>query len=106
MLLSKVYTLDTSHMKTIIHIKTDAQLKREAAETAKKMGFSLSAVVNGFLRNYVQTQELHITSAPQMTLYLESILKAIELDIKTGRNLSPSFKGAGKAIKYLRSIKK
>lgn len=93
-------------MKTIIHVKTDKDLKKDAVETAKKMGFSLSAVVNGFLRNYVQTQELHITSSPRMTPYLELALKSIDADIKTGRNLSTPFHSPKKAIKYLRAIKK
>ena len=90
-------------MKTIIHIKTDKELKKEAGETAKRMGFSLGSVINSFLRHYVQTQELHITSAPRMTPYLESILKETEADIVSGKNLSPVFSVAKKAIKYLHS---
>ncbi len=59
---------------TIVNIKTNKQLKRDASQLAEKMGLSLSGVVNAFLRHYVQTQELHITVAPRMTTYLEKII--------------------------------
>ncbi len=78
-------------METVINIKTDKKLKEQASKLAKDMGFSLSSVINATLYNFVKNRELHITEAPRMTPYLESVVAEARRDYKLGKNIK-SFK--------------
>jgi addiction module RelB/DinJ family antitoxin len=78
-------------MKTILNVKIDPLTKKAAAKVADRMGLSLSAVVVSFLRNYIQTQELHITAAPRMTPYLEKVVETARKDWIAGKNISGPF---------------
>lgn len=74
--------------KTVLNIKIDKSTKEDAARLAGKMGLSLSGVVSSFLRNYIQTQELHVTAAPRMTPYLEKVVEMAKKDWAVGKNIS------------------
>ena len=78
-------------MKTVLNLKIDKDTKQQAADLAEKMGLSLSAVVASFLRNYIQTQELHITAAPRMTPYLEKVVQKAREDWDMQKNISGPF---------------
>ncbi|MBI2020051.1 type II toxin-antitoxin system RelB/DinJ family antitoxin [Candidatus Daviesbacteria bacterium] len=93
-------------MKTVIHIKTDKEVKENAQKAAKDLGLSLSDVINASLRNFIRTREVIFSDIPQMTPELEKRLEEVEEDIKQGRNLSPSFKNVDEAIAYLKKQKK
>ena len=93
-------------MKTILNVKIDAVTKREAAEVADKMGLSLSAIVNGFLRNYIQTQEFHITAAPRVTPYLEKVVETARKDWLAGKNISGPFNTDEQIEKHLLKLSK
>ena len=88
-------------MKTVINIKTDKEVKRNAQELAQKLGLSLSAVINASLRNFIRTREVYFSDIPRMTPEFEKLLGKVEEDIKKGRNLSPSFDNMDDAIAYL-----
>jgi len=47
-------------MSTIVNFKTDEKIKKEAQKIAKRMGVSLSAVLNMFLTQFVRDKELNI----------------------------------------------
>ena len=91
-------------MRTVIHIKTDAQVKENAQKLALELGLNLSDVFNASLRNFIRTREVYFSDIPRMTPELEKLLDTVEDDIKNKRNLSPSFKTVGKAIEYLDSL--
>ena len=42
----------------VINLKTDSELKRQAAKTADKLGVSLSAVLNNELRRFAAEQSV------------------------------------------------
>ncbi len=86
-------------MKTVLNLKIDKATKQDAAQLAEKMGLSLSAVVHGLLRNFIQTQELHITAAPRMTPYLEGLIREAKANSKGD---SPAFSSSKQAAKWLR----
>ena len=88
-------------MTTVIHIKADKEIKENAQEIAKRLGLSLSDVINASLRNFIRTREIHFSDVPQMTPELEKLLDKVEGDIKNGKNLSPEFKNMDQAIEYL-----
>lgn len=72
-------------MKTTVSIKLDAQVKQQAAQVAQELGFSLSAIINANLKQLIKTRELHISSAPQITPYLEGVIKQAEIDRRAKR---------------------
>ena len=91
-------------MKTMINIKTDREVKREAQRLAKKLGLSLSDVMNASLRNFIRTREVRVSDIPEMTPELERLLVRVERDLKTGKNLSPVFKTGKEAVRYLERL--
>lgn len=90
-------------MQTVIHIRADKEVKENAQKLARKMGLNLSDVINASLRNFIRTREVIFSDAPQMTPEFEKYLEKVEEDIKHQRNLSPRFKSAEEAIKWLNS---
>ncbi len=64
-------------MQTVIHIRADKEVKRNAAEAAKELGLSLSDVINAALRNFIRTREVIFSNIPQMTTELEKILSRV-----------------------------
>jgi len=61
-------------MKTVINIKTDKEIKISAQKLAKEMGFSLSAVINAHLRQFIRNKEIYFSISPQMSPGLENLL--------------------------------
>lgn len=91
-------------MKTVIHIKTDKDVKENAQALAAKLGLSLSHVINASLRNFIRDRTVVFTDVPRMTPQFEKKLDRIEKDIKEGKNLSPKFTNMEDAIAYLDSF--
>jgi addiction module RelB/DinJ family antitoxin len=92
-------------MKTVISVKVDKDVRDKAQKVAKKLGLSLSLVVNSGLRRFAEEERLVIETpqARTMSKMLERRLAPIEADIKAGRNLSPAFTNAKDAIAWLNS---
>ena len=91
-------------MKTVISIKTDKEVKENVQEIARRLGISLSDVVNASLRNFIRTREVYISDIPQMTPEFERLVGEVEKDIKEGKNLSQSFKNAEEMDRHLDSL--
>lgn len=91
-------------MTTVIHIKADKEVKENAQKAARDLGLTLTDVINAALRNFIRTREVIFSDIPIMTPEFEKILGPIEEDIKMGRNLSPKFKTAEEALKYLNDL--
>ena len=85
---------------SVITVKTPPDLKDKAQEVAKNLGFSLSSLVNAYLRQLVKTKTVHFSAIEEPTQYLLDSLKESQEDIKAGR-LSPSFSNAEDAIDWL-----
>ncbi len=96
-----VYTFVT--MQTVIHIRADKEIKKNAAEAAKELGLSLSDVINAALRNFIRTREVIFSNVPQMTPELEKFLGKVDEDIKHRRNLAGPFYNAKEMDEYLDS---
>ena len=90
-------------MQTVIHIKADKEIKKNAQKLARKLGLSLSDVINASLRNFIRTREVIFSDIPTMMPELEELLDRAEDDIKHNRNLSPRFKTAEEFFKALNS---
>jgi addiction module RelB/DinJ family antitoxin len=91
---------------TSLHIKIEANIKREAQKTAEELGLSLSAVTKALLKQFVRTKRLSVGTAdlPEIpNAYLRKILdaelEAEEEESKTGAGIS--FASAKEALAYL-----
>jgi addiction module RelB/DinJ family antitoxin len=88
-----------------IFIKTEPKIKEEAKKTAEELGFSLSSILNAFLRQFVKTKtitfstkELDEVPTPYM---IEAMKQAEEAD-RSGR--MTSFASGEEALSYVRSL--
>ena len=88
-------------MKTTMHIKVDKDIKEKSAKIAHNLGLSLSTIVNASLRNFIKTETFSVSTAEKMTPYMESWLKEIEQDRKTGKNFSEPFEATEELMAHL-----
>ena len=91
-------------MISVIHVKADSEVKKNAQGAAKDLGLTLSDVINASLRNFIRTRQVIFSDIPTMTPELERLLDKVEKDIKAGKNLSPSFDDNKEMDKYLDSL--
>lgn len=89
-------------MKTQVNIKIDGNVKEQAQKQAKRLGLSLSSVVNATLSQFARTGTLELSTAPRMTPYLESLVAQARRDHEAGRSVGP-FDSADEMIKSLES---
>ena len=86
--------------KTIVNVKTDPKVKKDAQKIASRLGLSLSGVVNVYLRQFVRTQTLFISlGEPEPSLFLEGILKKAKKERQEKKHYS--FKTTQEAIDFL-----
>ena len=85
----------------VVNVKVDPKVKKKAQNVASDLGFSLSALINGYLRSLIKTKTVHFSLAEkeEPSEYMIKALKESEKDRKAGRYTS--FKSVDKAIKYL-----
>ncbi|HEX8226936.1 MAG TPA: DUF6364 family protein [Candidatus Saccharimonadales bacterium] len=87
-----------------VTIKIDAQLKEEAQKLAKNLGLSLSAIVENKLRQAVQERRIVFEEPLIPNARTAKQLRAIEADVKAGRNLSPAFSTIADLETYLNKL--
>ncbi|HLE48523.1 MAG TPA: type II toxin-antitoxin system RelB/DinJ family antitoxin [Patescibacteria group bacterium] len=85
----------------VINVKVDPKVKSKAQNVASELGFSLSSLINGYLKTLIKTGTIYFSldqrEAPSE--YMIKALKRSEEDRKAGRYTS--FNSVDKAIKYL-----
>ncbi|MDP2951096.1 MAG: type II toxin-antitoxin system RelB/DinJ family antitoxin [bacterium] len=91
-------------MEAVINIKTKRDLKTKAQEVASELGLSLSAVLNGFLRQFVRNKAVHFSLVPRMSQELEDIVGKAEYDIHRKRNLSKAVSSQIELENYFNSL--
>jgi addiction module RelB/DinJ family antitoxin len=82
-----------------ILIKTDPQVKKEAQQTAKELGLSLSSVVTRLLKQFVKTKTITYTTE-HLTPYAKAQIAKARENRKQGKS-SPIFDNAEDAIAWL-----
>lgn len=83
----------------VINIKTNPQVKAKAQKVAEELGFSLSSLINGYLKHLVKTKTVHFNTSEEPTQYLIDALKESEEDKKAGKLIS--FKNFDDEMAYL-----
>lgn len=86
---------------TVISTKIDLQTKREAQETAERLGMPLSIIIKAFLRQFIKTKTIRFSLLDEYpSKYLINAIKQARKDLKSGK-ASPTFNTAEKAIAFL-----
>jgi addiction module RelB/DinJ family antitoxin len=68
-----------------ILIKTDPAVKARAQKTAKNLGISLTSVINGYLRHFIQVKSITFIDEEVPNERTLKLLKESEEDYKNGR---------------------
>lgn len=86
----------------VVVTKIDPQTKKEAQDTAEKLGLSLSAVIKAFLKQFVRTKTVTFSVEEEEipSEYLIKSIKQAEKDRKEGK-ASPIFRTGEEAVKWL-----
>ena len=90
--------------QTPVTIKIDTDVKRQAQALAKKLGLSLSAIVENELREVVRERRVVFEDKPAPNKRTAQQLAKIEADIKAGRNLSGPFTAIEDLERYLNTL--
>lgn len=84
----------------VINFTAEEKTKQQAQEVAKKMGISLSTVLNNYLKYFVKTKTIVFSVDDEIpNKYLINALKQSEADVKAGR--VTTFKTGKEALDYL-----
>ena len=83
----------------VINIKTNPVVKAKAQKIAEELGFSLSSLINGYLKHLVKTKSVNFTTSEEPSDWLIKILKENEKDKKAGKLIS--FKNFEDEMAYL-----
>ena len=87
----------------VMTIKTDPDLKVQVQKIASELGFSLSSLVNAYLKQLARTKTVFFSAvSEQPSQYLIKSLKESEADRKAGRYCS--FGNADEAVSFLDKI--
>lgn len=87
----------------VINIKVQPDIKKRAQIVASELGFSLSSLINAYLKQLVKTKTITFsTSSEEPTEYLLQALRESKEDIKKGRVVS--FDNSDDAINYLDNL--
>lgn len=86
----------------VVVTKLDPQTKKEAQETAAKLGMPLSVIIKAFLKQFIKTKTVEFSARDEEkpSEYLIKAIKQAERDLKAGR-ASPTFDNAKDAIAWL-----
>ena len=89
-------------MKTQVNLKIDSHTEEMAMKQAKKLGLSLSSIVNATLTQFVRTGELEFSTAPKMTSFLEDLVNEARADYKANKTSGP-FSSVDDLMTHLKS---
>ena len=90
-------------MKTVLNVKLDPKLKKEAQEAAKAIGLPISTVVAASLREFVRTRSITISDEPKLRPEVEKELLRLSKNAREGKDLSPAFDNLEDAFAWLDS---
>ena len=90
---------------TVINIKINPTLKKQAQNIAEELGINLSSLIKAYLKQLVRVKTVSFSLEEEPTDYLLQALKESQEDIKASR-VSPAFDNPNGAIKWLRKKNK
>lgn len=88
----------------VINIKTENSTKKQAQEVASRMGLSLSALINAYLKELVKIRRIEFSADELPSPYLINAIKQAKANAKKGK-ISPTFTNIEEAIHWLENPK-
>lgn len=89
-------------MSTVISVRVGRQIKTDAQAVAESLGFSLSSLINAYLRQLIATRRVDFFAPEPMTPKLEKLIGQAESDIHAEK-LSRAFDNADDFLSDLKS---
>jgi addiction module RelB/DinJ family antitoxin len=89
----------------VINIKVDPKVKAEAQKTAEELGFSLSSLINAYLKNLIRTKKVTFKlpeEERELSEYAKKTIAQSEVDIKNGKLIM--FEKVDDSLSYLGKI--
>ena len=93
-------------MKTLINIKADKEVKEQAQKVAAELGMPLSTIINAYLKQFIQTKEVHFVAEGKLKPAVKKRLERLTKDVREGKNVSGPFSSAEEMDAYLNSLDK
>ncbi len=90
-------------MKTVLNVKTDVNVKKEAQKIAKDIGLPLSTVVNAYLKEFIRERSVRFSVEPQLRPEVTKTLKQTSKDYKTHKNIIGPLDNTENLMKSLNS---
>ncbi|TSC67998.1 MAG: hypothetical protein G01um101466_582 [Parcubacteria group bacterium Gr01-1014_66] len=90
-------------MKTLLSIKTDAEVKRGVKKIAEELGLPLSTIINAYLKQLLRERRVDFSLPLAPNKKTTKLLRQAHEDYKKGRNISPVFETAEAMDAYLNS---
>ena len=90
-------------MTTVLNVKIDEKLKKEAQKAAKDLGLPISIVVAAGLREFVRIRSITVSEEPRLKPEVEAELLRLSAEAKKGINISPAFTNVEDAVAWLHS---
>ncbi|MBU1327345.1 type II toxin-antitoxin system RelB/DinJ family antitoxin [Patescibacteria group bacterium] len=87
---------------SLITVRTDTKLKEKAMNIANSLGFSLSSLVNAYLRHFVKTKTVHFEESYEPTPYLKRLIAQARKEHEEGKSIS--FSNPQDAISFLDTV--
>lgn len=96
-----VYTMVSMSDNTVLNVKIDKTLKKQAQEVAKALGLPVSTLVTASLRDIVNKRSITISDEPRLKPEVEAEILKISAEVKKGINVSPAFDNLEDAFAWL-----
>ena len=87
--------------KTVLHVKTDRDVKERAQSIARELGVPLSVVVNAYLKEFIRERAIRIALAPQLRPEIGALLEQAKADYAAGKNIGTRHSDAATALAEL-----
>ena len=91
-------------MKTVLNVKTDPNVKHAAQGLAAEMGVPLSTIVNAYLKEFIVRRQFTVHAPLHPSQKLERLLRRVERDVRTGKNISKPFSTSREIDEHLMSL--
>jgi len=90
-------------MKTLLNIRTDAEVKQEAKRFAAELGLPLSTIINAYLRQMLREKRVSFALPFVPNKKTARLLRRASEDYKRKKNISPAFGTGQEMDAYLNS---
>ena len=88
-------------MKTLLTVKVDPAVKKNAQKTADSLGVPLSIAVNSFLKRFIRDKELVISESGRPSQYFKDVVREIHKELAEGKG--KKFASTNALMQYLQS---